>query len=59
MIVKFVRTGETKDFNESYAYRLIEQGKAVPVKPEPFMNEPEEAEPEENDKPKAGRKQKG
>lgn len=29
MIVKFVRTGETKDFNESYAYRLIEQGKAV------------------------------
>lgn len=59
MIVKFVRTGETKDFNESYAYRLIEQGKAVPVKPEPFMNEPEEAEPEETDKPKAGRKQKG
>lgn len=59
MIVKFVRTGEKKDFDESYAYRLIEQGNAVPVEPEPFTNKPEEAEPEETDKPKTGKKQKG
>lgn len=31
MKVKIIRTGETKEFLDSYALRLIEQGKAVPV----------------------------
>lgn len=31
MKVKIIQTGEMKEFHDSYALRLIEQGKAVPV----------------------------
>lgn len=61
MKVKIVKTKRVVNYDESYAARLIEQGKAVPVKEEPFMNEPEPAagqEPEEA-KPKSGAKGKG
>ena len=33
MTVKIITTGETQEYNDSYAMRLIEQGKAVPVRP--------------------------
>lgn len=61
MKVKIVKTRRVVDYDESYAARLIEQGRAVLVKEEPFMNEPEpaaEQEPEEA-KPKSGAKGKG
>lgn len=67
MIVKIVKTGKKQEFNDSYAARLIEQGKAVPCaqpkEPEPFMNEPEpaanEPEPEKKERAKAGKNRKG
>ena len=66
MKVKFVKTGEIADFDESYATRLIEQGKAVrvkegPLKEEPFMPVPEPAEEQqpEEAKPKSGSGRKG
>ena len=61
MIVKFVKTGKTEEFDDSYGVRLIEQGRAVLAEPEPFMNKPEpETEiPEETAKPKSGKNRKG
>ena len=60
MIVKFVKTGKTEAYDDSYALRLIEQGRAIPCEPEPAMNEPEPAEePEPVEKPKAGKNRKG
>lgn len=35
MTVKILKTGEAKEFNDSYGMRLIEQGKAVAVQPAP------------------------
>ena len=31
MKVKIIKTGEVKNVNDSYALRMIEQGKAVPA----------------------------
>ena len=31
MKVKIIKTGETQEYNDAYAARLIEQGKAVPA----------------------------
>lgn len=31
MKVKIVKTGETVEYNDSFAMRMIEQGKAIPV----------------------------
>lgn len=31
MKVIIIKTGETQEYNDSYAMRLIEQGKAVPA----------------------------
>lgn len=60
MIVKFVKTGKTEEHDDSFAIRLVEQGKAIPCEPEPFMNEPEPAdESEPADKKKAGKSRKG
>lgn len=56
MIVKFVSTGKTGEFDESYGARLIEQGRAVPApaEPEPAAEKPEE----EAAKPKTGKNRK-
>ena len=69
MIVKIVKTGKTETYNDGFATRLIEQGRAVrcepPREPEPFMNKPEpetEAETpqhEEPKKPRTGKNRKG
>lgn len=62
MIVKFVKTGKTAEFDDSYGARLIEQGRAVLAEPEPFMNKPEpetEKPKEETAKPKSGKNRKG
>ncbi len=34
MKVKIIKTGQTEEYDSSYAVRLIEQGKAVPAAPE-------------------------
>ena len=34
MKVKVIATGNTAEYNDSYAARLIEQGEAVPAPPE-------------------------
>lgn len=31
MKVKILKTGKAEEYNDSYAMRLIEQGKAVPI----------------------------
>ena len=61
MKVKFVKTKKVATFDDSYAARLIEQGRAVPAKEAPFMNEPEPATEQETEdaKPKSGNKGKG
>lgn len=59
MKVKFVKTGETVTVDDSYAARLIEYGKAIPVKGKPFMNEPVAEEEPEAAKPKGGKNRKG
>jgi len=33
MKVTILKTGKTEEYNDSYAARLIEQGKAVPARP--------------------------
>lgn len=59
MKVKMIPSGEVMEFCESYAARLIEQGKAVlaPAKA-PKAKEPAAA-PVAEDKPKADSKKKG
>lgn len=56
MKVKFVKTGKTATVEDSFAARLIEQGKAVPEKEKAFMNEPETVQEPEDQKPKGGKK---
>ena len=40
MKVKMLRNGEVKEYNDSYAMRLIEQGKAVIAPKEANKSEP-------------------
>lgn len=59
MKVKFVKTGEVAEFNDSYGARLIEQGRAVLAPAEKFpMNEPEEPKQEETQSAPAAKKSK-
>ena len=65
MKVKLLRSGEIAEFHDSYAARLIEQGRAIcvpeepPIMPPPEIKAEEIKEPVKAEKPEPKKKQKG
>jgi hypothetical protein len=58
MKVRIIKTGEVKLFEAGYALRLIEQGKAAPVKEADKPAAKKEPEPKTTEQPKAEAKGK-